>query len=120
MGIAEALKLITDSRDVRGAPIRGKLTSLTLNIGPEGWQAIAQFWFCNSWNVSVGPDPVACIMEVLTTPPDISEPYEPRKWLAAAKPVLPAREQFFNGMQGGAAIEHQAAPALIDDDDLLV
>jgi hypothetical protein len=48
-----------------GRPVDGKLTNLILNIGPDGWQAIAKFWGVVEWNVATGPDPVACILEVL-------------------------------------------------------
>ncbi|RWP29882.1 hypothetical protein [Mesorhizobium sp.] len=114
--LVTALRAISNSRDARGAPVRGKLTSLALNIGPEGWQAISQFWLTNDWNVSVGKDPVACLVEVLTAQPDPSEPYDPRKRMSAAKPDLPASE---------VVIAHSApepAPKVEDNDldDLLV
>ena len=116
--LVTALRAISNSRDVRGAPVRGKLTSLALNIGPEGWQAISQFWLTNDWNVSVGKDPVACIVEVLTRAPDLSEPYEPKKWLQAAKPVLPVDEIM---IAGKAAMSEAAAvfsPTPADNNDL--
>ncbi|TGW05443.1 hypothetical protein EN788_47445, partial [Mesorhizobium sp. M2D.F.Ca.ET.145.01.1.1] len=105
--LVTALRSISDSRDARGAPVRGKLTSLALNIGPEGWQAISQFWLTNDWNVCVGKDPAACLLDVLTKQPDLSEPYDPKKRLiAAAKPVLPAKEIM---VAGKAAMSEAAA-----------
>ncbi|MER9680837.1 hypothetical protein NKJ23_16095 [Mesorhizobium sp. M0184] len=116
--LVTALRAISKSRDDRGAPVRGKLTSLALNIGPEGWQAISQFWLTNDWIVSVGKDPVACIVEVLTTPPNLSEPYEPRKRMTAAMPRLPVSEI----LVAGKAPEQVSVPAKDDTDldDLLV
>lgn len=115
--LVTALRAISNSRDVRGAPVRGKLTSLVLNIGPEGWQAISQFWLTNDWNVSVGKDPVACIVDVLTKQPDLSEPYDPKQRLVgAAKPVLPTDEI----MVAGKAPVAPPVPASANDlDDLL-
>ncbi|TPN04522.1 hypothetical protein [Mesorhizobium sp. B2-1-2] len=110
--LVTALRAISDSRDARGAPVRGKLTSLALNIGPEGWQAISQFWLTNDWNVSVGKDPVACIVEVLTATPDLS-PYDPKaRLLAASKPVLPVSEIM---VAGKAAIGEPATANDLDD-----
>ncbi|RWO06306.1 MAG: hypothetical protein EOS07_21950 [Mesorhizobium sp.] len=116
--LVTALRAISNSRDARGAPVRGKLTSLALNIGPEGWQAISQFWLTNDWNVSVGKDPVACLVEVLTTPPDLSESYEPRKRLSGAQPNLPVSEI----LVAGKAPDRPPEPSKDDTDldDLLV
>ncbi|QPC91470.1 hypothetical protein [Mesorhizobium sp. INR15] len=117
--LVSALRAISNSRDVRGAPVRGKLTSLVLNIGPEGWQAISQFWFTNDWNVSVGKDPVACLVEVLTKEPDLSESYDPKKRLASfAKPQLPVSEIMVAGKAPLQDVRSQAPD--LDDDDLLV
>ncbi|MER9524061.1 hypothetical protein NKI96_10795 [Mesorhizobium sp. M0292] len=117
--LVTALRAISNSRDVRGAPVKGKLTSLVLNIGSDDqWQAIAQFWLTNDWNVKVGNDPVACIVDVLTAQVDLSEPYDPKKRLATyAKPVLPASEVM---VAGKASVQPQAAASAGDLEDLLV
>ncbi|MGX7874438.1 hypothetical protein ACVDG5_018250 [Mesorhizobium sp. ORM6] len=119
--LVTALRSISDSRDARGAPVRGKLTSLALNIGPEGWQAISQFWLTNDWNVSLGKDPAACLLDVLTRQPDLAEPYDPTKrLLAAAKPVLPVSEIMVAGKAPVQPAKPVPATSSNDLDDLLV
>jgi len=70
--IEEALRRLSDSRLPNGNPVKGKLKHLVLNITNDGWQAIAQFWFTEKWTTSAGPNPVACIAEVLATGPQES------------------------------------------------
>lgn len=129
--LVQALRAISNSRDVRGAPVKGKLTSLVLNIGSDNdWQAIAQFWLTNDWNVNVGKDPAACLLAVLSKEPDLGVPYEPKKWSGFAKPVLPASEIMIAGAAPeqeapDVSEEHQVVLDAIDehnngDDDLLV
>lgn len=86
--LVKALRAISDSRLPNGNPIRGKLRSLTVNITPDRWQAIVQYWFANHWNVVCEQDPAIALMKVLEMEPDLSEGYDPAKWLKAAKPVL--------------------------------
>ncbi|RVC71301.1 hypothetical protein EN759_00360 [Mesorhizobium sp. M00.F.Ca.ET.038.03.1.1] len=95
--LIKGIRAACQSRDPDGKPVRGKLVSLALNITSDGWQAITQYWSTNDWNVSVGKDPVACLVEVLSKEPDLSAPYEPKRRAAAALPVLPLAERIVAG-----------------------
>lgn len=67
--------LCQDMAPNRGSPIKGKLKALVLNtkLG-DGWQAIAQFWFVEKWNVACNADPLQAVADVLTKAPDMT-PY---------------------------------------------
>lgn len=61
--------------DKHGQPVMGKLSSLILQSGQEGWQAIAHYRFVQKWNVSQWmDDPVAALLDVVQRDPDL-EPY---------------------------------------------
>lgn len=75
VAILEALPQLCQNRLPTGAPIKGKLKNLVLNtVAGEGWQAVAQFWFVEKWNISVHADPLQAIADVLTKSPDMT-PY---------------------------------------------
>lgn len=65
MSIEEALRQCVQTNRPDGRPVKDKLLSLELHITPSGWQAIAKFWCDQNWNVAVGLDPVAALIEVL-------------------------------------------------------
>lgn len=76
---AETLSaLCSDVRDRHGRLVEGKLSSLILQGGSEGWQAIASFRDVEKWNVSEWTnDPVAALLDVLMLEPEVTVATEP-------------------------------------------
>ena len=76
--IAEIVRQLTDGvYDKTGRPVAGKLQTAWLTVCEGGWEAVAVFRFVESWNRATGPDPIACLIEVLTTPPRLQSPRVP-------------------------------------------
>lgn len=71
---AETLSaLCSDVRDRHGRLVAGKLSSLILQSGSDGWQAIASFRDVEKWNVSeFSHDPVAALLDVVTRTPEVT------------------------------------------------
>lgn len=95
--LVKALRAATASRLPNGNPIKGKLMSLALNITPEDWQVIGQFWFTHHCNVQCSKDPATALLTVLETPPNLTDPYDPKQRLLMAKPVLREHVEFVTG-----------------------
>ena len=109
--IVAAMRDLSQVKDASGRPTKGKLKCLVVNTGLHDCQAIAESWFVERWNVSKGTDPLACIGEVLTTPPDM-------------RPLSPSTPDFVRPVDPEPAnvtvAEPLALPGDADLGDLLV